>query len=459
MRVTPLFQKSLKFIQAHKSIWYSLILIIVIPSLLISNLFFVIGSFQRNLDYELQQKGLLAENVLDVFGTELISQPQKLQHKIKALADMTPSVADLTISIPAETPNKFRIIASLNPEDQGKIIEETLHTLAWTEKEASTRGMATIVSPRQAKGERFWVVVKPLHNEKNQRVALVSLALSLKAIDALVQKTLQQSFIFLSLSVLAVIFLVAHHTRLFGYVKLAQKLKELDKMKNEFISMATHELRAPITGIRGFLSLVMEGSFGRISKPLAEALQKTMTLADHLKALLEDLLEVSRIQQRKIKLEMSLVKPEDIVKKVVEEFKPQAMEKNLKIVFEVPKKLPRIKADPKRLREIVGNLIDNAIKYTVKGQVEVRLSCQKWKNQVVIEVKDTGIGLSAEEQDQLFEKFFRAKSAREKAIPGTGLGLWITRELTEMMDGKIWAQSMEGIGSKFTVSFPVPKKT
>lgn len=221
-----------------------------------------------------------------------------------------------------------------------------------------------------------------------------------------------------------------------------EKLKELDKMKDEFISIASHELNTPLAAIQGYLSMIVDEKLAKVDKQAEEWLRHTYDSAKRLAALVRDLLDVSRIEQGRMKLEK---KELDIcleIEAVMAEFQSMAKEKGLELVFEgvSPRKkkgiCPKVLADSMRIREVLANLISNAIKYTKKGKVVISVNLQPTTNnkqqEVIVTVADTGIGMSQEQMEHLFTKFYRVESYETKQTPGTGLGLYIVKNIVEL---------------------------
>ena len=227
---------------------------------------------------------------------------------------------------------------------------------------------------------------------------------------------------------------------------------EVEQMKQELISIATHELRTPITGIKGYLDMILSDDAGEISPELKEMLEEITKINQRLGDLVDDLLNVGRIEQGRIEIKpvpLDLVK---LIEEVVKELQIQAKDKQLILDYK-KQEIPQVKADLERTRQVLINLIGNAIKYTEQGVVTV--STEKKEKEVVVHVQDTGIGMSVEVQKKLFGKFYRVKTEKTRQITGTGLGLWITKQLVEKQGGKIWVESAEGKGSTFSFSLPV----
>ena len=258
-------------------------------------------------------------------------------------------------------------------------------------------------------------------------------------------------------TLIIVLTLVAFNSRLFQYALLARRLKEVDQMKDEFISMASHELRAPITAVRGYLSMILDGSVGPISESSKKILQVVADSSKRLADLVEDLLEVSRIEQGRMKMTLEPVDVQEIISASITELAISAKEKKLELQEQKWEgELPKISADKDRMRQIIVNLLSNAIKYTLSGSVAITTLVKE--GFVEIRIRDTGIGMAAQEREHLFEKFYRVKNDKTAKIVGTGLGLWITKQLIEIQKGSIRVDSIENVGTEIILQFPIIKK-
>jgi signal transduction histidine kinase len=231
------------------------------------------------------------------------------------------------------------------------------------------------------------------------------------------------------------------------------QLTELDRLKDEFVSLASHELRTPMTAIRGSLSTILEGYAGDIAPTVREFLVAAYNENDRLIRLVNNLLNISRIESGKFTFSISPVNSEEVIKEVVANLERAAKEKNLelKYVHEFP--IPMVDADADKVREVLINVIGNAIKFTHKGGVTVRTKVEN--KYVVMIIEDTGSGISKEDQDLLFKKFSQAQGSYAKQSGGTGLGLYICKIIAEGLGGKIWLESVLGQGSKFYFSLPI----
>jgi len=229
--------------------------------------------------------------------------------------------------------------------------------------------------------------------------------------------------------------------------------REIDRMKSEFVSMVSHELRTPLTSIKGYVDLLQADQVGTLNATQREFLNIVKANTDRLVQLINDLLDLSRIEARRIELQRQPLDLPRLVEGVVATLQPQLRAKQQELLLDLPPDLPPAWGDPDRVIQILTNLVSNAHKYTpAAGKITITARAQEaW---VRVDVADTGIGLSREDQARLFSRFFRASSAA-RDVPGTGLGLAITRSLVELHGGDIWVESAPGQGSTFSFTLPV----
>jgi signal transduction histidine kinase len=232
-----------------------------------------------------------------------------------------------------------------------------------------------------------------------------------------------------------------------------ERLHELDRMKDDFVASVSHELRTPLTSIRGYLELLREGDAGELTEEQHQFVSIVERNSDRLLRLVGDLLFVAQVEAGKITLERKSMHVEELVHQAVDAAGPAATVKDIEIAIDLDG-LGELYADRARLAQVIDNLISNALKFTEPGgHVCVRTSRQA--DIGVIEVSDDGMGMSAEDQDQLFQRFFRTASATDQAIQGTGLGLAIVKAIVEAHDGVIRVESDEGEGTVFRIELPL----
>lgn len=236
--------------------------------------------------------------------------------------------------------------------------------------------------------------------------------------------------------------------------KANDKLKILDQARAEFITIASHQLRTPPATVKWYLSAILAGDYGKIPTKISEQLKKTQSTNNHLISLIEDMLNVSRIERGKMEFLFELTNTEELAKFSCEQLLPIAQDKGLKLSYQPPKTaLPKIMADKEKLRQVMNNLIDNALKYTKQGSVVVSLFQQK--DEIKFQVEDTGRGISDGEKESIFQKYTRGKESVKQSA-GLGLGLYVAKIIIGQHKGKIWAESAgTGKGSIFAFSLPI----
>jgi signal transduction histidine kinase len=257
------------------------------------------------------------------------------------------------------------------------------------------------------------------------------------------------------------------------------QLRKLDNAKTEFISIASHQLRTPVTAIKGFTSLILEGSYGEISKSVHESLEKIYISSDRLVNLIEDLLNVSRIESGRMTFSFEKSSVGKVLKELHENFLLIAKTKKFYLDLKLPNEpLPEIIMDASKVRELISNFIDNAFKYTERGGVTVSAEIREagviiddkgfvkndqispYGKVVRITVSDTGVGIPKEEIPYLFRKFSRGKDVSRLHVGGTGLGLYVGKSIAEAHHGQTWVESDgAGKGSKFIIEIPIAGAT
>ena len=245
-----------------------------------------------------------------------------------------------------------------------------------------------------------------------------------------------------------------------GQIKeMYEREKNISGMKSEFISIAAHQMRTPLSAIKWTLNILGSENVGPLNEKQKEAIRQGNDVAEHMIRLVNDLLNVSRIEEGRFGYNFEKSSLVELIDELLKEEKLKAEQNDVNLAFYRPKeKLPDMPIDKERLRMAIGNLIDNAIKYSLPGKT-VEIGMRKKGNQVVVGVRDQGIGIPKEQMERLFTKFFRADNAVRLQTAGSGLGLYITKNIIERHGGKIWAESEKGKGSKFFFTLPIqPKK-
>ena len=238
-----------------------------------------------------------------------------------------------------------------------------------------------------------------------------------------------------------------------GLVEAESSLREADQVKTDFLSNVSHELRTPMTGIKGYVDNMLDGIAGEITEKQKGYLERVKANADRLTALINDLLDLSRIDRGRadlLSIGYASFDVSEVVSEIAKEYEAQALSKGLS--FEVDAQSTSIYSDSTRIRQSLQHLLDNAIKFTASGGIKVGVSEGK-KGFVEISVEDTGPGVPADQKERIFDRFYQVQDD-QNLTPGSGLGLSITREFTDILGGRVWLKSSSPAGSTFVLALP-----
>lgn len=309
-------------------------------------------------------------------------------------------------------------------------------------------------------------IAKMIFSEEVKRETNFFLAIGVKVILSV---TLIVFLIFLILKIRKVLKTEKEIERLKRELERARTtISELDQLKNEFISIITHEIKTPVAEIAGYLSIVLEGVIGgKIDEEVRNLLKRAYFGVRRLSGLVSALIKTSRIHQEVAKTPMEI---SYLVKRVVEKFIPKAQAKNLTLEYKLPQKIPTpfIAISPGDFEIVLSCLLSNAIKFTPstrltrseqaqEGKIIVEIKVEEIRNQesVVVSVEDAGVGIAEKDLPHIFEKFYQADTSYTREVGGVGLGLYIAKSVVEAYGGKIKVKSQEGKGSKFSFSLPI----
>jgi signal transduction histidine kinase len=234
-------------------------------------------------------------------------------------------------------------------------------------------------------------------------------------------------------------------------------LRELDRLKDDFVASVSHELRTPLTSIRGYLELLRDGEAGRLTEGQGVFVEILERNANRLMRLVGDLLFVAQIEAGEVALERAPTEVEELVREAADAARPAAVHEGIELDLDFDAGIGELYADRARLGQVLDNLISNALKFTERGG-HVGVRTFRRDDALVVEVSDTGMGMTKEDVGQLFQRFFRTASATEQAIQGTGLGLAIVKAIVEAHGGVISVVSVLGRGTTFRVELPLARQ-
>lgn len=449
--VSPL-TKAFAKVRANPQLLYTILVALVIVGAFIFMAERFIGIATDAQDRLVNVRVGALQDAFVPFAAEHLDDSAYLNEKIRDLVAANPTIQDFRIvkrdEAPSGAESPYIVIASgaLTAVGTRDANAEFLYTLAAGDPSHSVT-LAT-----EAAGTRIFKTARAIENASSSVVAVAMTTQTLSEADRAIQRSIQGS-LFLLVGVLIVIMLLfVRFSKVIDYMSLYKQLKGVDQLKDDFISMASHELRTPLTVIRGYADYIKGAK--ELSEETRAYVAKIDVSAKGLDDLVEDILNVSRMEQGRMTFSLAPVSPAPLIVEVAASFELPAKEKGLAIAVDtaqVPLET-HITVDKDRLRQVLVNLIGNAVKYTKQGSVTVREYLEKGR--LVIRVSDTGLGMTAEEREHLFEKFYRVRNDDTKDIRGTGLGLWITAQIVRQMKGTISVESIKGVGSHFIISFP-----
>ena len=259
------------------------------------------------------------------------------------------------------------------------------------------------------------------------------------------------------LGIVTVVLLIVGHAIISSFERVAQA----SRMKSEFVSIVSHQLRTPLSSLKWSLNLLQGKRLGELNKKQEEYIDIINESNNRMIDLVNDLLDVNRIEQGRLEMKPKRFSLDSLAEEVIEEVKPLAEQNEAVIEFHREKNLPLVYADPDRIRMVIQNLIDNAIKYSKKDEDNklAEVSLKRDKDKIMLRVRDNGVGISLFLQKQVFGKFFRGDDLVKQKVEGAGLGLFIAKGIINLSNGEIDFKSKKGEGSTFWFTLPIAKKT
>lgn len=436
-------RSGLRYVRDHPQLLTTLVLITVIPvAFLVSGQQFLNAARDNQERLEKDRIGMMH----DLFASFMRSStfnPTLIQIEIESLSALNPDITKFHVA--RKEGKDVRIIAALDREQIN-----TLATEPNTYRIGNTNPNESIISPYAAHGVRYWQSFRLVSTDTNSDY-YIFIETSLAHIDSLFADRIMKAYYWLIGLIVIVLLLLFRHVRLIDYGYLYRETKKANEMKDLFTNMIAHELRAPLTAMRGYASMIRERA--GIDDTTKKNATEIEAAAGRLVVVVSDLLDVARIQSGKLAIENADVHLSGLVRSVVEAMQPEAAKKHIELFVQDAAGDVRVIGDEKRLYQAFTNLVSNAIKYTKEGTITVAL--ERFKDRIEIRVKDTGMGISSEHQKELFAPYSRITNDETKAITGTGLGMWITKQLIELMGGSIGVESIKNVGTHVVVTLPV----
>ena len=261
------------------------------------------------------------------------------------------------------------------------------------------------------------------------------------------------------LSFIAIAFLAAFITNIIRkreeeLMRERDRSHRLSDLKEEFVSVAAHQVRTPLGSLRWLFRSLLEGDAGELNEKQERLIEEGRNRTDNLLRVLNDLLDVSKLEKGAMVQELSITNIDNIIYQAIEEHQAEADKKDIKIKFIQTVKLPPMKLDEQKIKMVIENLVDNGVKYNKEGGI-VEIKTNQKNDTAIITIHDSGIGISGKDQKEIFKKFFRTKLAKQAEATGSGLGLYIAKQIIEGHGGRIWFKSAEGKGTTFFIELPI----
>jgi signal transduction histidine kinase len=233
----------------------------------------------------------------------------------------------------------------------------------------------------------------------------------------------------------------------------SDELGKANKLKSDFLANMSHELRTPLNAVIGYSALLLDGIAGELTPAQFDYVTRSRTAAQHLLSLINDILDLAKIEAGKMPVHIERVRLPDLIREVADQVEPMVASRDLEFTAFVAPDCPSVETDKTKVKQILLNLLSNAVKFTNRGSVHLGVRCEG-DDAVVIEVRDTGVGIKPEEMDAIWEDFRQLDQSRTRSHGGTGLGLSITRRLTHQLAGHVSVESEFGVGTSFVVTLP-----
>ncbi len=443
--VLNMLTRGVRYLRNHPQLAFVLVLIFVLPYLfLYSGQNFLDAGRANQERLQKDRVGLMHDAFASVMRASDFN-PEVLQAELDQITEQNPDITNFAVLELEE--GQPRIIAAVDQSLVG-----TTTTYSDFLRHSAANSYDSLIYPQQTSEGRAWSAYRSIERTPGDFYFIYT-EHSLAAIDAVFRANEQAAYVTLIYVYVFLMALTYWHIRLTDYRYLYQEAQRSIETKDQFMNMMAHELRAPLTAMRGYASLIYE------SETAPDDARRHATnindATERLIAIVNDILDVARIQSGKMAVAEETVVLSEVISSVVEELHISATEKGIVLSTELPEASLTITSDHKRLHQALTNLVSNAIKYTPKGSITLEL--KELYNKVEIRIKDTGTGISHEDQQRLFAPFFRVASDSVEKITGSGLGMWITKQYIELMGGAIAVESIKGVGTHLVVQLPKDK--
>jgi signal transduction histidine kinase len=433
-----------------REIVYAIITIATIPLLILANTLYLVSSVKKSSSVYFSEKADVLNTVMIESLRDEITNKNYIgiTNKLNSYKRQQPVLSKLYVL--QENDNQIGILAKSDDSDAKLSPNSSMAAKIAYEKKLPVARFTKVIN--NGHNVNAWNITTPLTDKSSGKVvALLNSTILPGDAENMINRNLFISIIFVIISIVIIFLLLFRHFRFVEYARLLVKQREINQTMSNFLSVATHELKAPATIIKGYISNTLEDETYQLPQSVKDQLNIALSQTDRLNNLVKDLLNVSHIEQGKVEYTITDFNVADVINPIIKNYQMIAAEKNIQVISNIEPAI-YMRADSGRTQEIFTNLIDNAVKYSQNGTITIAQASSD--NYIAISVRDTGIGIDPEHKKQLFQRFYRVRNEKTKDISGTGLGLWIVKQYIESMGGKIELNSMENVGSEFIVYLP-----
>jgi signal transduction histidine kinase len=432
-----------RYVKSHPQILFALMLLIVIPLLFLYTGQQFLEAGKTNQDRLQKDRIGMMQDSLALLLSATNFNTEQITHELEKFVAQNPDITDYIIA--QKTASGTVPLLAHDKSQIGKpVTDETLFQNAALRTDESI-----IFEYYDESNNRTWSAYRAVRTSDGE-FYFIETTISLATIDAVIAQRENAAYYSLAFVYLFLLALAYWHIKLTDYQYLYTEAQKAIETKDLFTNMIAHELRAPLTAIHGYAGILAE-HFKNDDTSHEQAV-RIEDSADRLITIVNDLLDVARIQSGKLALQTANVDISPIITTVVRELEVLASQKGSQVSAHLRENAHFAFVDGGRFEQVLTNIISNAIKYTEKGQIAVAVT--EGRKTIEIRVQDTGMGISSEDQKKLFAPFFRVTNESMSTITGTGLGMWITKQLVELMGGTIGVESIKGVGTHIVVTLP-----
>jgi signal transduction histidine kinase len=431
----------LSVMRSNNRLMFVGVLVFVFPILFVAIVQSFFDTAYTNIETSEKRQVAILHDALALLLEEYPSNSYQIKSFIELQDSQSTDITEMRVV--EKTSNGFLILESYTPEKIGSY-EQNIDLYQST----FSSNNSSFIFEFNNESFRTWQAVRSVTTINNKTYYIFT-EHSFQTIDSVMAARQQQSYLGLTAIFIFLICLAYWFARQTDWHKQYQLLEQNLKERDLFTNMIAHEFRTPLTAVRGYASFLEEST--TLSDQERNFVATIQLSANRMLALVNDFLEVARIQSGKMIIENTETDIQPIIKSVLETVLPAAKEKNLQLIYKSLAVPVVLNTDSKRLHQVLQNLVSNSIKYTSSGVVEVLTETSPLV--VTIRIKDTGMGISAEDQQKLFAPFARVGGVEKTTTPGTGLGMWITKQYVELLRGSISVESIKNVGTHVVITF------